>query len=78
MIRAHVLVCGGTGCTSSGSNGIQEAFTKNIAEFGLENEVKLDTREIKAILSPVPINTYEVLLWIEENLREQYSEFNKK
>ena len=41
MIRSHVLVCGGTGCTSSGSNGIQEAFTKNIKSYGLEEEVKL-------------------------------------
>ena len=41
MIRAQVLVCGGTGCTSSGSNKIQEAFQENIAAFGLENEVKL-------------------------------------
>ena len=41
MIRAHVLVCGGTGCTSSGSNGIQEAFTENIKACGLEEEVKL-------------------------------------
>lgn len=42
-----------------------------------DKEVRLDTRELKNILSPVPINTYEVLLWIEENLKEQYSEFNK-
>ena len=41
MIRAQVLVCGGTGCTSSGSNKIQEAFQENIKAFGLENEVKL-------------------------------------
>ena len=41
MIRAHVLVCGGTGCTSSGSNGIQEAFKSNIDAFGLADEVKL-------------------------------------
>jgi len=41
-------------------------------------EVSLDTRELRAILSPVPLSTYEVLSWIEENLREQYSEFNKK
>ncbi len=39
-----------------------------------ELEVRLDTRELRAILSPVPLDTYEVLLWIEENLREQYSE----
>jgi len=41
MIRAHVLICGGTGCTSSGSVSIQEAFTKSIEEAGLAEEVKL-------------------------------------
>ncbi len=41
MIRAHVLVCGGTGCTSSGSASIQEAFKKNIEACGLTDEVKL-------------------------------------
>ena len=41
MIRSHVLICGGTGCTSSGSKTLQEAFNKNIAEFGLDEEVKL-------------------------------------
>ena len=41
MIRSHVLICGGTGCTSSGSKTLQEAFNKNIAEFGLAEEVKL-------------------------------------
>ena len=41
MIRAHVLICGGTGCTSSGSKSIQQAFESNIAAAGLENEVKL-------------------------------------
>ena len=41
MIRAHVLICGGTGCTSSGSQTLQAAFNKNIADFGLEEEVKL-------------------------------------
>ena len=41
MIRSHVLICGGTGCTSSGSLAIQTAFEKNIADFGLSEEVKL-------------------------------------
>ena len=41
MIRAHVLVCGGTGCTSSGSQAVQAAFTENIEAFGLSEEVKL-------------------------------------
>ncbi len=41
MIRAHVLICGGTGCTSSGSKAIQQAFEDNIKSCGLEEEVKL-------------------------------------
>ena len=40
--------------------------------------VTLDTREIKSVLENVPIDTFEVLLWIKENLSEQYDEFNKK
>ncbi len=41
MIRAHVLICGGTGCTSSGSLKIQSAFANALAENGLTEEVKL-------------------------------------
>lgn len=35
--------------------------------------VELDTREIREILENVPLNTYEVIVWIRENLREQYN-----
>ena len=41
MIRAHVLVCGGTGCTSSGSPKIQDAFNQEIEKNGLTEEVKV-------------------------------------
>ena len=41
MIRAHVLVCGGTGCTSSGSPKIQDAFNQEIVKNGLSEEVKV-------------------------------------
>ncbi len=41
MIRSHVLICGGTGCTSSGSQAIQEAFASNIEACGLTEEVKV-------------------------------------
>ena len=41
MIRSHVLICGGTGCTSSGSKTLQAAFEANIKACGLEEEVKL-------------------------------------
>ena len=41
MIRAHVLCCGGTGCTSSGSPKIQETFASEIQKQGLSDEVKV-------------------------------------
>ena len=41
MIRAHVLCCGGTGCTSSGSQKIQDAFAREIEKQGLAEEVKV-------------------------------------
>ncbi|WP_343281895.1 NADH-quinone oxidoreductase subunit NuoF, partial [Ligaoa zhengdingensis] len=41
MYRSHVLVCGGTGCTSSGSAHIVEALETEIKKAGLENEVKV-------------------------------------
>ena len=37
--RKHVLVCGGTGCTSSGSKKILEKLEEEIGKHGLEKEV---------------------------------------
>ena len=41
IYRSHVLVCGGTGCTSSGSKQIQEELHKNLKKYGLEDEVQV-------------------------------------
>ncbi|MBO5745774.1 MAG: NADH-quinone oxidoreductase subunit NuoF [Clostridia bacterium] len=41
MIRAQVLICGGTGCTSSGSVAIQKKFEEQIVAQGLSEEVKI-------------------------------------
>ena len=41
LVRSHVLVCGGTGCTSSGSKQIREEFEAQLKNFGIENEVKV-------------------------------------
>ena len=41
MYRSHVLVCGGTGCTSSNSTAIIEALETQIAEKGLSEEIKV-------------------------------------
>lgn len=35
--------------------------------------IMLDTRELRAVLEDVPLDTFEVLEWIKENLEEQYS-----
>ena len=41
MYRSHVLVCGGTGCTSSGSERIVSALEREIQDNGLSEEVKV-------------------------------------
>ncbi len=41
LIRAHVLVCGGTGCSSSGSAELIKRFHEQIEKNGLEKEVQV-------------------------------------
>ncbi len=41
MYRSHVLVCGGTGCTSSHSGEIIDALNAKITELGLEEEIQV-------------------------------------
>ncbi|MEG0457086.1 MAG: NAD(P)H-dependent oxidoreductase subunit E, partial [Oscillospiraceae bacterium] len=41
MIRSHVLICGGTGCTSSGATALIQAMEDEIKKNGLEEEVKV-------------------------------------
>jgi NADP-reducing hydrogenase subunit HndC len=41
MYRSHVLVCGGTGCTSSGSVQILKALQDEIDKNGLSSEVQV-------------------------------------
>ncbi|MDN5277444.1 MAG: NADP-reducing hydrogenase subunit HndC, partial [Clostridiales bacterium] len=41
LYRAHVLVCGGTGCTSSGSAGIIDKFNEELEKHNIKNEVKV-------------------------------------
>lgn len=39
-----------------------------------DREVSLDTRELREVLGgDVPLNTYDVIKWIEDYLKEQYS-----
>ncbi|MDR0489935.1 MAG: NADH-quinone oxidoreductase subunit NuoF [Oscillospiraceae bacterium] len=41
MVRSHILVCAGTGCTSSKSPEIIEALEKELQKQGVENEVRV-------------------------------------
>ena len=39
LARHHVLVCAGTGCTSSGSAEVRDALRAKLVEMGLDTEV---------------------------------------
>ncbi len=41
LYRSHVLICGGTGCASSGSMTFEAKFTKAMEKHDLNKEVKL-------------------------------------
>ena len=41
MYRSHVMVCAGTGCTSSGSDKVAASFETEIAAVGLQDEVNV-------------------------------------
>ncbi len=41
MIRSHVLICGGTGCTSSGSTVLRDKLAEELKAKGLDEEVKI-------------------------------------
>jgi len=39
--RAHILICAGTGCISSGSKKVEAALREQLAKRGLDKEVKI-------------------------------------
>ena len=41
MYRSHVLICGGTGCTSSGSDQVAKVLENELEKAGLSEEVKV-------------------------------------
>ena len=41
MVRGHVLVCGGTGCTSSGSEAIINEMEAQLKANGIDKEIKV-------------------------------------
>ena len=54
-------------------------YTDFLFRHGIEDAVvALDTREIREVLEDVPLDTYEVITWIRDNLIDQYDELNNK
>ncbi len=41
MYRSHILICGGTGCTASGSAAVIDALQAELAKNNLEEEIKI-------------------------------------
>ena len=41
LFRSHILICGGTGCTSSGSAQLLKRFEELLEQNGLTKEIKL-------------------------------------
>ena len=41
MIRSHILICGGTGCSSSGSIKLKEKLEAELKAKGLDEEIKI-------------------------------------
>lgn len=38
-----------------------------------QGRVEIDTREMREVLEGIPLNSFEIISWIGDNLREQYS-----
>ncbi|MEG2420725.1 MAG: NAD(P)H-dependent oxidoreductase subunit E, partial [Oscillospiraceae bacterium] len=41
LVRSHILVCAGTGCSSSNSAGVIDAFNQELSLAGMSREVKV-------------------------------------
>lgn len=55
FFRAHVLVCGGTGCTSSNSTKIKQEFEAQLNKNKLDKEVKVVTTGCFGLCAQGPI-----------------------
>jgi len=55
MYRSHVLVCAGTGCTSSGSDKVIECFKTEIEKAGLQDEVAVVSTGCHGLCAQGPI-----------------------
>ena len=81
VVRAHVLVCGGTNCTSKRSREVINAFKDELAATGLDKEIKVVETGCQGLceLGPIvvvypegamysKVTTKDVKLIVEEHL----------
>ena len=55
IVRSHILVCSGTGCTSSNSAGIIEAFDRELKRQGMDQEAQVVTTGCFGLCAMGPI-----------------------
>ena len=65
MYRSHVLVCGGTGCTSSGSPQIMDILKNELKRQGLEEEVAVVETGCHGLCALGPIMFTRMLPFIQ-------------
>ena len=75
MYRSHVLVCGGTGCTSSDSAEVRREFIRHIEKHGLKEEVAVVTTGCHGLcsLGPIVMIYPDALMYVQvqpENVEE--------
>ena len=70
MIRSHILVCGGTGCTSSHSIEVMQALNEELKEHSLQDEDKVRAMDAGANYYFVkPADPAKLLTLIAEHAR---------
>ncbi|MCL2813944.1 MAG: NADH-quinone oxidoreductase subunit NuoF [Oscillospiraceae bacterium] len=57
MIRSHVLICQGTGCTASGCREVTSAIEESIKRYGFEDEIKVVATGCHGLCSVGPVMT---------------------
>lgn len=73
MYRSHVLVCGGTGCTSSGSQRIIETLKSELARQGLQDEVAVVQTGCHGLCAMGPIDPLLIPMPRSAFARQQFS-----
>ena len=49
IVRCHILVCGGTGCTSTGSEELIKRLNAELSERNLDKEVRVIKRAVSTL-----------------------------